>query len=323
MKTLTRLEDYLENAPMSTKIALAAAGTLMAALVASSVMATTPARAVELHTSRTAPIVHQLSSDQASELSGRDTNIESGRLAQIVSSSTSGSFSQLGEQADRPGVESVHPSRTAPIVDQTETQQSDRTEAKPVHPDRVAPIVEQSSSPYKSGSLDEMIAIERMRPMANVVVEDVQQLNKMNERTSSMLRDVNDIATRLYESKAWSGDTFTPEQKAKNIATALKLAQNRAGNPDVQKLDGYIVTLRADVPENRMINNVTADLNFKREILRDASLELNALIGAMKENRQDDVEKHRATTETILKDAGYALNANTDWSLKTGQELAR
>ena len=239
MKTLTRLEDYLENAPMKTKLALTAAGTLIAAIAVSSVIAPQPAHAAELHSSRTAP------------------------------------------------------------------------------------IVQQTSSPYKSDSIDFDLEIERMRPMPNVVVHDINQLNKMNERTSDMLRDVNHIATRFYESRSWTGGTFTPEQKAENIATVLKLVENRADNPEVRKLDGYIVALRADVPENQVINNIVADLNFKRETLRNAALELNALIGAVKDDRPDDVEKHRFMAETILKDAGYALNYGTDWSIEAGRNLAR
>jgi hypothetical protein len=97
----------------------------------------------------------------------------------------------------------------------------------------------------------------------------------------------------------------------------------RAEHPDLKKVDGYLVRLREDVPDNRLLNNVIADLNFKREILRDATLELGALTEAVKENQPEKVEFHRHAMEGILKDAGYALNATTDWSVKAGKGLVR
>ncbi|NTF17722.1 hypothetical protein G6L37_04865 [Agrobacterium rubi] len=266
MKTMTRLEDYLENAPMKSKIALAAAGTLLAALMAVQVLPVTKAEAAELHPSRTAEIVTQTSSEQSSELGGRDRNVDPARLAQIK---------------------------------------------------------QHTSTPYKSDAVDKALAFERMRPMPNVVVEDISEITKLNERTSDLLRDANEIATRFHESKAWTGEMFTPEQKAKNIGTALQLAHHRADHPELAKLDNYIVALREDLPDNRLLNNITADLNFKRETLRNATLELNAMMIAMKDDRQDDVEKHRFMTETILKDAGYALSARTDWSVEAGHRLSR
>jgi hypothetical protein len=145
----------------------------------------------------------------------------------------------------------------------------------------------------------------------------------MNERTSDMLRDMNEIATRLHQSKAWSGDTFTPEQKAKNIANAFVYAQMRADHPDLKKVDGYLVKIREDVPDNRLVNNVIGDLNFKRQILREATLELGALTEAVKDNQAEKVEFHRQAMEVILKDAGYALNEATDWSVKAGKEMTR
>lgn len=266
MKTLTRLEDYLENAPMKTKLALTAAGTMIAAIAASSVIAPQPVHADGLHPSRTAPIVQQTNSDASSEIGALDR--------------------------------AVSPTRTAPIVTQT-------------------------MSPYKSDAIDYELAIKRERPIPNVVVDDVGQLNKMYARTTDMLHDFNVIVARFHEARAWTGTSFTPEQKARNLADALELVENRAANPDVRKLDGYIVALRANAPQSQVINNIAADLNVKREALRDAALELNALIDALKDGRQDDVEKHRFMTETILKDAGYALNSGTDWSAEAGTNLAR
>jgi hypothetical protein len=234
---MTRLDLYLEQAPLKVKIALAAAGTFMAAVLASQTM---PARA-----------------DQ------------------------------------------------------------------PLDPARTTPIVQQSSSPFVSGAAEQRLEIERMRPMPEMTVEKIETIAGMNERTSDMLRDMNEIATRFHQSKAWTGDSFTPEQKAKNVATAFVYAQMRAEHPDLKKVDGYLVKLREDVPDNRLLNNVIADLNFKREILRDATLELGALTEAVKENQPEKVEFHRHAMEGILKDAGYALNATTDWSVKAGKGLVR
>jgi hypothetical protein len=265
MRALTRLEDYLENAPMKTKIAIAAAGTLMAALVATQTLPSA-AHASELHPQRTAPIVQHTGTTAASDLVGRDRNID---------------------------------------------------------PVRMAPIVQHSSTPYKSDEKDRALAIERLRPLPATTVSDIGTVNKLNERTRDMLRDANEIATRFHESKAWTGDMFTPEQKAKNIAQAFMLAQMRADHPEEKKLDGYVLKLREDIPENRVVNNIIADVNFKRETLRNATLELGALVEAMKDNRLEDVEKHRFMMETLLKDASYAMNDSTDWSMKAGRELDR
>jgi isocitrate lyase len=237
MKALTRLDEYLETAPMKVKIALAAAGTFMAAVIASQTMP--EARAAELN------------------------------------------------------------------------------------PARNAPIVQQQTSKLVSGTAEYNLAIERMRPMPEMGVESIDTITSMNERTSDMLRDMNEIATRLHQSKAWSGDTFTPEQKAKNIANAFVYAQMRADHPDLKKIDGYLVKIREDVPDNRLVNNVIGDLNFKRQILREATLELGALTEAVKDNQAEKVEFHRQAMEVILKDAGYALNEATDWSVKAGKEMTR
>jgi isocitrate lyase len=237
MKALTRLDEYLETAPMKVKIALAAAGTFMAAVIASQTMPET--RAAELN------------------------------------------------------------------------------------PARTAPIVQQQTSKLVSGTAEYNLAIERMRPMPEMGVESIDTITSMNERTSDMLRDMNEIATRLHQSKAWSGDTFTPEQKAKNIANAFVYAQMRADHPDLKKIDGYLVKIREDVPDNRLVNNVIGDLNFKRQILREATLELGALTEAVKDNQAEKVEFHRQAMEVILKDAGYALNEATDWSVKAGREMTR
>lgn len=238
MKALTRLDEYLETAPLKVKLALAAAGTFMAAVIASETM----------------PAAH------ASEM--LDTA-------------------------------------------------------------RTAPVVQQQVSPLVSGKAEYNLALERMRPMPKMGVESIDTITSMNERTSDMLRDMNEIATRLHQSKAWSGDTFTPEQKAKNIAKAFEYAQMRADHPELKKVDGYLVKIREDVPENRLVNNIIGDLNFKREILKDATLELGALAEAVKENQPEKVEFHRQAMEVILKDAGYALNASTDWSVKAGKGLTR
>jgi hypothetical protein len=237
MKALTRLDEYLETAPMKVKIALAAAGTFMAAVIASQTMP--EARAAELD------------------------------------------------------------------------------------PARTAPIVQQQTSKLVSGTAEYNLALERMRPMPKIGVESIYTITGMNERTSDMLRDMNEIATRLHQSKAWSGDTFTPEQKAKNIANAFVYAQMRADHPDLKKIDGYLVKIREDVPDNRLVNNVIGDLNFKRQILREATLELGALTEAVKDNQAEKVEFHRQAMEVILKDAGYALNEATDWSVKAGKEMTR
>jgi isocitrate lyase len=237
MKALTRLDEYLETAPMKVKIALAAAGTFMAAVIASQTMPET--RAAELN------------------------------------------------------------------------------------PARTAPIVQQQTSKLVSGTAEYNLAIERIRPMPEMGVESIDTITSMNERTSDMLRDMNEIATRLHQSKAWSGDTFTPEQKAKNIANAFVYAQMRADHPDLKKIDGYLVKIREDVPDNRLVNNVIGDLNFKRQILREATLELGALTEAVKDNQAEKVEFHRQAMEVILKDAGYALNEATDWSVKAGREMTR
>lgn len=271
MTMMTRLEDYLANAPMKTKFALAAAGTLMAALVAGSTMAPTPAHAGDMNSARTAPIIEQ---------------------------TIGGASSELGAQPDRPGASTVDPARTAPIVDK---------------------IKGHSSSQH----IQDIIEVERFRDLPMISVDDIEKINKMNERTSDMLRDVNEIATRLYESKAWHGDTFSAERKAKNIGTALQLVQNRADNPDVGSLDGYAVKLRPESAANKRVNDVISDLNFKREVLRNAALEMNALILAVRDNRTDDIEKHRAMTKTLLGDVGYALNSNTDWSVEMGPKLQR
>jgi isocitrate lyase len=237
MKALTRLDEYLETAPMKVKIALAAAGTFMAAVIASQTMP--EARAAELD------------------------------------------------------------------------------------PARTAPIVQQQTSKLVSGTAEYNLAIERMRPMPEMGVESIDTITSMNERTSDMLRDMNEIATRFHQSKAWTGDTFTPEQKAKNIANAFVYAQMRADHPDLKKVDGYLVKIREDVPDNMLVNNVIGDLNFKRQILREATLELGVLTEAVKDNQAEKVEFHRQAMEVILKDAGYALNEATDWSVKAGKEMTR
>jgi isocitrate lyase len=237
MKAFTRLDEYLETAPMKVKIALAAAGTFMAAVLASQTMP--EARAAELD------------------------------------------------------------------------------------PARTAPIVQQQTSKLVSGTAEYNLAIERMRPMPEMGVESIDTITSMNERTSDMLRDMNEIATRFHQSKAWTGDTFTPEQKAKNIANAFVYAQMRADHPDLKKVDGYLVKIREDVPDNRLVNNVIGDLNFKRQILREATLELGALTEAVKDNQAEKVEFHRQAMEVILKDAGYVLNEATDWSVKAGREMTR
>lgn len=186
---------------------------------------------------------------------------------------------------------------------------------------RTAPIVQTHTSALASplGTYDR--AIEHARPMQAVSVSDMKTINGLNARTSDMLRDANEIATRLYDSKAWHGDMFTPEEKAKNIAQAFMLAQLRADSPDLSKLDDYIVNLKADTPDNFLVNNVLGDLNFKREILRDASIELSLLIAAVRENRPDDIETHREAMSYIRKDASYAMDDATDWSLNQSETL--
>ncbi|MNU37755.1 hypothetical protein D3C71_264130 [compost metagenome] len=238
MKVLTRLDQYLETAPLKVKIALAAAGTFMAAVIASQTM--TPANAAE----------------------------------------------------------QLHPARTAPIV-------------------------QQQSTPLVSSSKDYDLEVERMRPMPEVGVDSMEKITDLNERTSDMLRDMNEIATRFHQSKAWTGDTFTPERKAKNIASAFVYAQMRASHADLRNIDDYVVRLRADVPENRLVNNIIGDLNFKRQILKEATLELGALADAVKDDQPEKVEFHRKAIEVVLKDAGYALNSATDWSVKAGRQLSR
>jgi isocitrate lyase len=203
------------------------------------------------------------------------------------------------------------------------SQTMPETRAAELNPARTAPIVQQQTSKLVSGTAEYNLAIERMRPMPEMGVESIDTITSMNERTSDMLRDMNEIATRLHQSKAWSGDTFTPEQKAKNIANAFVYAQMRADHPDLKKIDGYLVKIREDVPDNRLVNNVIGDLNFKRQILREATLELGALTEAVKDNQAEKVEFHRQAMEVILKDAGYALNEATDWSVKAGREMTR
>ncbi len=68
----------------------------------------------------------------------------------------------------------------------------------------------------------------------------------MNERTSNLIRNMNENARR---------DSFTPEQKAKNIATAFVYAQMRAEHPDLKNVDGYPVKLREDVPDNQLLKD--------------------------------------------------------------------
>ncbi len=199
----------------------------------------------------------------------------------------------------------------------------DRIGAEPVNPARTSAIVQQQSTPLVASEKDYRLEVERMRPMPEMTVEKVETIASMNERTSDLLRDMNEIATRFHQSKAWTGDSFTPEQKAKNIAMAFVYAQMRADHPDLKNVDGYLVKVREDVPGNQLLNNVIGDLNFKRQILRDATLELGALAEAVKENQPERVEFHRHVMEGILKDAGYALNAATDWSVEAGKELTR
>lgn len=177
-------------------------------------------------------------------------------------------------------------------------------------------------APAARTSIEQQITAESMRPMPSVNVDDVKTINGMNARTSQQLRDMNQIATRFHESKAWTGDKFTAEQKAKNIAQAFLISsQIRGDSPEFKSLDGYLVKLRADTPDNRKINNVIADVNFKREVLKDATIELERLAQAVRNNNPSEIEAHRASMATILQDAGYALNANTDWSVKLGNEL--
>lgn len=75
---------------------------------------------------------------------------------------------------------------------------------------------------------------------------------------------------------------------------------SRADHPEMKSLDGYLVTLAENLPDARLVDNIVGDLNFKRETLRDAVLELGALV-----------------------DAGYALNADSDWSVRECARLAR
>jgi hypothetical protein len=199
----------------------------------------------------------------------------------------------------------------------------DRMGANSLDPARTSSIVEQTTSPYSSNAKDHALALERMRPMPVISTDDMMTITSLNERTSDILRDAHEIGTRLNESKAWSGDMFTPEQKATNIAQAFKYATMRADHPEMQSFDGSILRLREDLPENQIVNNIIADLNFKRETLRNATLELGALIEAVKEDRQEDVEKHRHMMTVILNDAGYALSDATDWSVTAGKELTR
>lgn len=184
--------------------------------------------------------------------------------------------------------------------------------------------IEQSfKSAHRSNDAEHDLAVERLRPIPHKTVSDLKVVNSLNERTSDILRDANEIATRLYESKVWHGDMYTPEQKASNIAQAFQLAVSRADHSDMKTFDGYLVTLDANLPDARLVDNIVGDLNFKRETLRDAVLELGALVEAVRDDRPDDVEAHRAAMAVALSDAGYALNADSDWSVREGARLAR
>lgn len=116
---------------------------------------------------------------------------------------------------------------------------------------------------------------------------------------------------------------FTPEQKAKNIAQSFQLAVSRADHPEMKSLDGYLVTVTENLPSARLVGNIVGDLNFKRETLRAAVLELGALVDAVRDGRPDDVEAHRAAMAAALSGMGYALDADSDWSVREGTRLAR
>lgn len=190
-----------------------------------------------------------------------------------------------------------------------------------LHPARTAPIVESSSTPLVS-KLSTSGGETTLWAMHSTSIDDLGTINKLNARTSDMLRDTNEIATRLHESKAWSGTMFTPLQKAKNIIQAFVLSQMRADNSDVSKLDNFMVKLKADTPDNWAVNNVIADLNFKREILREATVELSMLVDAVKDDRPADIEEHREAMVKLFKEVGYAMDEKTDWSIALGEKLA-
>lgn len=304
MKKTGRLEQFLANAPIRTRIALAAAG-VMATLVAA---AAAPAQAAD---------------------------IEPGRMQQITQSNETGLQSTIGQQ-DRTGVRQVDPGRLQSITQMhaggsestigqggRDGVQAERSDGKAVPAERLRQITQSEQTAQRSNDKERDLAVERLRPIPHKNVADLKTVNALNERTSDILRDANVIATRLYESKAWSGDLFTPEQKAKNIAQAFQLAMLRADHSEMSNLDGYLVTLDASLPEARLVENIVGDLNFKRETLRDAVLELGAMVEAVRDDRTDDVEAHRSAMAAVLADAGYALDEHTDWSVHEGARLAR
>jgi hypothetical protein len=265
MKYLSKLDQYMETAPLKAKLALASVGIVAAGLMASY---TAPSMSEQMQPDRPAPIVQQESA---------------------------GYFSELRSQVQKASLED----------------------------NREAQAVSAQATSLVSTEADRQAEIERIRPMQKIAVEDTIIIANMNERTSDVLRDLNEIATRFHESKAWTGTSFTPAQKAKNIATAFLLANLRADHPELKDRDNFLVKLRADTPDNVVLNNVIADLNHKREVLRDATIELATLAAAVKDDNAEKVEFHRERMVSILQEAEYALHVNTDWSLEKGQELTR